>query len=215
MATEQEILARYQELDREADTIVVTRIQGTNQFAMDIEDWSKWSTSATSLIHRTLGDSSVHYQLLRKTVEERKSLKSTLDYARGIFRAAKEDFEKGYYASITTKISGELFNDFLKLSKKCLEEGSKDAAAVVACAALEDSLKRYAILQGISVEGKNIQDVVNALKSKGLISGVQKSLLDTMPNIRDKAMHAEWDKIKAEDVGSVIGFVEQFLLKHF
>jgi len=56
---------------------------------------------------------------------------------------------------------------------------------------------------------------VNALKSKGLVSGAQKSLLDTMPKIRDYAMHANWDKITAEDVSSVIGFVEQFLLSHF
>jgi hypothetical protein len=60
-----------------------------------------------------------------------------------------------------------------------------------------------------------MQDVVNALKSKGLIGGAQKTLLDAMPKIRDYAMHANWAKIRPEDVNSVIGFVEQFLVIHF
>jgi hypothetical protein len=60
-----------------------------------------------------------------------------------------------------------------------------------------------------------MQEVINALKAKGLVSGPQKSLLDIMPRVRDAAMHADWQKITSQDVGSVIGFVEQFLLTQF
>ena len=96
-----------------------------------------------------------------------------------------------------------------------LAEGAKDVAAVLACAALEDALKRLALLNNLEVSDKTMQDVVNALKAKGLVGGAQKSLLDTMPKIRDYAMHANWDKITPQDVGSVIGFVEQLLLVKF
>ena len=54
-----------------------------------------------------------------------------------------------------------------------------------------------------------------AIKSKGLVTGAQKTLLDAMPKIRDYAMHANWQKITPEDVNSVIGFVEQFLVSRF
>ena len=60
-----------------------------------------------------------------------------------------------------------------------------------------------------------MQEVINALKAKGLVSGPQKSLLDSMPKVRNAAMHADWQKITPQDVGSVIGYVEQFLLTHF
>lgn len=50
---------------------------------------------------------------------------------------------------------------------------------------------------------------MNALKRKGLVFGAQKTLLDTMPKIRNLAMHANGDKITPPDVSSVIGFVEQ------
>ena len=80
---------------------------------------------------------------------------------------------------------------------------------------LEDSLKRFAIMNGLEVSDKVMQDVVNVLKSKGLVGGAQKTLLDAMPKIRDYAMHANWQKITSQDVGSVLGFVEQFLLAKF
>jgi len=36
-----------------------------------------------------------------------------------------------------------------------------------------------------------------------------------MPKIRNSAMHADWEKLTPQDAGSVIGFVEQFLLVNF
>ena len=71
--------------------------------------------------------------------------------------------------------------------------------------------------EGLGVDGKVMQEVINALKAKGLVSWFrQKSLLDSMPKVRDAAMHADWQRITSEDVGSVIGFVtSNILLKEF
>lgn len=101
------------------------------------------------------------------------------------------------------------------MAKHSLQDGYKDVAAVLACSALEDTLKKFALLNGIPITDESMSEVVNALKTKGLVSGAQKSLLDTMPKIRNFAMHANWEKISAPDVSSVIGFVEQFLLTNF
>lgn len=70
-------------------------------------------------------------------------------------------------------------------------------------------------MNGLDVSEKVMQEVLNALKSKELVGGAQKTPLDTMPKIRDYAMHANWGKITPQDVGSVLGFVEQFLLTKF
>ena len=129
--------------------------------------------------------------------------------------AAKSDFEGGYIFDLEKALSGEILGDFVTLAKAVLKDGNKDVAAVLASAALEDALKRYARDNSLNVDEKVMQEVVSALKSKGLVSGAQKSLLDTMPKLRDYAMHANWDKLTNEDVGSIIGFVEQFLLSHF
>jgi hypothetical protein len=179
------------------------------------ESWAKWSTNALNLIELTFGSDSVHFIGFKKICDNWRGHPKELDSARGVFHAAMEDYKRGYFISLSKTISGELVGDFVLLSKQCLAEGNKDAAAVIACAALEDALKRYALSEGLNVQEKSMQDVVNALKSKGLVSGAQKTLLDVMPKIRDYAMHADWTKIRPEDVNSVIGFVEQFVMIHF
>ena len=134
---------------------------------------------------------------------------------RGLFLSAKNDFDGGYVFNVDLRVSGEVFGDFVVLAKHALSEGHKDVAAVLASAALEDALKRFAFVNGLLVDGQTMQEVINALKSKGLVAGAQKSLLDAMPKVRNHALHANWDKISETEVSSVIGFVEQFLLSKF
>lgn len=133
----------------------------------------------------------------------------------GFFLSAKDDFENGYLFDVELRVSGEVFGDFVALAKQSLSEGHKDVAAVLACAALEDALKRFAAVNGLIVDDKSMQEVVNALKGSGLVAGAQKTLLDAMPRIRNHALHAEWSKLSDPDVSGVIGFVEQFLLSKF
>jgi hypothetical protein len=70
-------------------------------------------------------------------------------------------------------------------------------------------------LNGVDVDDKVLQEVIAALKSKALVGGAQKSLLDVMPKTHDFTMHANWSRIQDADVRSVLGFIEQFLLTTF
>ncbi len=69
-----------------------------------------------------------------------------------------------------------------------------------ACAVLGDTLKRFANLPGYDSSGINMLGVVNYLKSKGLMSGVQKSLFGIMPIIRNYDVYMQWVKITQEDI---------------
>ena len=177
-----------------------------------------WSTSVLNLLQGVFGKTSPHTlrfkteldQITNNYVSERH-----LEAIRGIFLGAKSDFDGGYLFNVEVALTGEVFGDFVTAAKAALSEGHHTVAAVLASAALEDALKRFATVNGLDIAGKSMQEVVNALKSKGLVSGAQKTLLDSMPKMRDYAMHAEWAKIGPQDAGSVIGFVEQFLLTNF
>jgi HEPN domain-containing protein len=169
-------------------------------------------------IRGVFGQDSPHYQrfehemssITNNMVWERK-----LYSLRGIFLGAKSDVDGGHLFMLEASFTGEVFGDFVATAKAALAEGHHPVAAVLACAALEDALKRYARANGLTVDGKVLEDIVGALKSKGLVSGPQKALLAAMPKIRNSAMHADWSKITLQDAGSVIGYVEQFLLEHF
>jgi hypothetical protein len=177
--------------------------------------WEKWATSAQNLIKAVFGVDSPHYHNFTKAFDECSGYEYHVKSLQGFFKSAKEDFEGGYVFNVDLRVSGEVFGDFVGMARHSLSEGHKDVAAVLACAALEDALKRYAEVNGINVNENSMSEVVNSLKAKGLVSGAQKSLLYTMPKIRNYAMHANWEKISAPDVSSVIGFVEQFLLSNF
>jgi hypothetical protein len=213
------IQKRFDELEQAANQVRTTTKGGQHSSPyefVDEESWQRWSTSVLNLLENAFGPQSVHFRNFKEIYDKfSHSSRRHLDAARGVFRAAKEDYEGGYVFSLQKAVSGEVFGSFVQLAKKSLDEGHKDVAAVLACAALEDALKRYARAEEVGVDEADMKTVVNALKSKGLVSGAQKTLLDTMPKIRDYAMHANWDKIKPEDVSGVIGFVEQFLLEKF
>ncbi|MFL9863218.1 DUF4145 domain-containing protein [Paraburkholderia fungorum] len=177
--------------------------------------WRQWATSAQNLICAVFGMESPHYQNFMTSYGLCNGYEGSVKGMNAVFLSAKDDFEGGYVFDVDLRVSGEVFGDFVLLARHALSEGHKDVAAVLASAALEDALKRYALTQGLDVGDKTMQDVVNLLKGAGLVGGAQKTLLDAMPKLRNAALHAQWDKLTEPDVSSIIGFVESFLLTKF
>ena len=133
----------------------------------------------------------------------------------GYLRELKAAIMEGRIVNIQSEARGEVLGDFLALAREALHEGQKDVAAVLACAALEDALKRCASEQGLDVEDQDMSEVVNALKSKGVIRGAQGQVLRGYVRIRNKAFHAEWDAIDVPSVNGIIAFTQIFIIEHF
>ncbi len=211
------IVRRFRELEAQSRTIPLRPTHASDP-AADPEQFYAWASSAASAIQGTFGTESPHYRSFQAemaTIQNNYVWSKRFESIRGIFLGAKSDIDGGHVFDLERSISGELFGDLVSLAKAALGEGHYTVACVLACAALEDALKRYATSNGLAIAGQTMEEVVNALKSKGLVSGAQKTLLSAMPKVRNAAMHAEWDKLTAQDAGSVIGYVEQFLLAHF
>ena len=207
-------LKRFQELQEKSDSLPFhTRNRGGHYVPAGA--WQGWATSCQNLIKAVYGENSPHYINFTESLKKCRGYDSEVHTLQGMFKSAKEDFEGGYVFNVDLKISGEVFGDFVVLAKESLTGGYKDVAAVLVTAALEDALKRYANANGLDTDNRTMAEIINALKSKGLVSGVQKSLLEAMPKIRNAALHADWEKISEPEVNSVIGFVEQFLLQKF
>ena len=204
--------SRFFDLQSELDEMHLETISG---LYVQSDIWQKWATSVESLISAACGTHSPYYSHF---VEVHQKCNGYIDHVQalaGIFQSAKEAFDRGYLFDVERDVSAEIFGDFVVLAKQALAEDNKDVAAVLAAAALEDALKRYAASNGLDVDDASMSKTIGALKSKGLVSGAQKSLLTAMLRMRNHAMHAEWEKIEKPDVSGLIGFVEQFLLTHF
>jgi len=214
-----QVLQRFEQLATQAKQIPLrSGGQSSGSSHADAQAFYTWASSALNLLHGVFGKDSPHYEQLQTEIARISNNYVTerhLNACRGVFFGAKSDADGGHLYNLKTSVSGELFGDFVSAAKAALDEGQHTVACVLACAALEDALKRYATAKGHQTHGKTMDEVVNLLKSQGLVGGAQKSLLSTMPKIRNYAMHADWSKLTAQDAGSVIGYVEQFLLAHF
>jgi hypothetical protein len=211
----EQIKRRFKELDEQCQSLRLIHSEYDNVGCYPMEQWQQWATSVQNILRASFGENSPQYVNFRAAYGNCRGYNEEFNALKGIFLGAKSDYEGGYAFSVEKTMSGEIFGDFIAMAKHALAEDYKDVAAVLACASLEDTLKRFAKLNELGVEDKALQEVVNALKSKGLVAGAQKTLLDSMIKVRDYAMHANWGKIQPADVNSVIGYVEQFLLSNF
>jgi len=103
----------------------------------------------------------------------------------GILKNMRAEIANDLIASIALEAKGEILADFVELAARALDDdargakGAKEVAAVLACAALEDTLKRYGEANDLDLDDKELSDVVNALKSRGLVKGPQGKILST------------------------------------
>lgn len=133
----------------------------------------------------------------------------------GILSNLKFEIENGLLRSLEKIVSKEILTDFISFSKEQFSKGDLNISSVLICAALEDSLKRIAEINGLDVERKSMAQVVNALKSKGLIQKSVSTLLGNYTDLRNRVFHADWESIEKSEIGSLIGFTEQFVKDNF
>lgn len=127
----------------------------------------------------------------------------------------KVEIELDLLTTFEKEISSEVYGDFLSMAREALENGIKETSSVLACAALEDSLKKLARINGLDTTDKGMTEIANSLKGIGYLKGVQGTLINSFIKIRNKAFHAEWDKIDTPDGKSLIGFTEEFIATNF
>ena len=212
--TTDEILKRIDELINLGNEVLKTEIPKDQFRAASVNngEFRGFRSASLSFLERVFGANQTYYKefINHVTINYSSHTKAGIN----ILQAAKEEIKGGWLFTIEGQVSAEIFADFIALAKEALD-GNKDVAAVLACAALEDALKRVAMKENLDVTDKDMSDVINALKTKGVIKGAQAPIVQSYVKLRNKAFHAEWDKIDKESVSSVIGFTEQFLLTKF
>ena len=185
-----------------------------------IEELSAIASRGGQLILRLYGQDSQYQLNIKKVLTTQHFTTMRSNYFKhiselvGILRGIQHDIKSGMLSDFRQLLQAEIFADFIALAKGALDD-NKDVAAVLACAALEDALKRVAIKENLDVDDKDMSEVINALKAKGVIKGAQAPIVQSYVKLRNKAFHADWDKFDKESVSSVIGFTEQFLLTKF
>jgi hypothetical protein len=170
-------------------------------------------TEAISLLATIYGRSDPHYQRILHFYNERHF--HALEQTEGLLLGTKTNLESGFLDDLRSRILVDIKSDFLETSRLLLKEGQKDPAAVLACIVLEDSLKRLAQKAGLKdVLDKEMNVTAGLLFNAGVIEKSTNQSIQNFKNLRNAALHAQWDQVSGESVALLLAFLPIFIEKH-
>lgn len=171
------------------------------------------SIEVTNLANLIYGEGSPN--AIRIIEQIRGHTKSQLDAAEGMLRGTISSIQSGLIADLRTQVLLDVQDDFVEAARVALGNGNKDVAAVLLAVVLEDSTKRLAMKAGEpDLVNKEFSVVVTTLLSKGVINKSTKSSLLSFKDLRNAALHAQWDHVSTESVQGLLYFLSTFLENH-
>jgi len=141
----------------------------------------------------------------------------------GVLRAVKGEMEGGWFISVKTLISAEIFSDFLEMASYLLKENYKDAAAVMIGSTLEEHLRQLcqnaAIPLGIAKPSGEIApkkaDTLNAdLAKQSVYSHLDQKNITAWLDLRNKAAHGKYSEYTKEQVQLIYQGVLDFMARN-
>ena len=215
MRADKRIEQRFAELAKKAEEVAATRINYDYSAGLSSEKFQEWATSVLSLLQRVFGEDSAHCENFSDRYKSFRGDFSDFENCRGIFQAAKEDYESGYLFTVRGLIKAEDSTDILEQATELLAAGYKDPACILAGVALEIALKELCIRDGITPDKLKLDAMNIELCKKNVYNmGMQKQIT-AWAHWRNKAAHGEWGEYKETDVEDMmkgtIRFVADYL----
>jgi hypothetical protein len=107
MKMDELIKQRFTELSEKANNGIV--YQSRDGGEVNYEKFHEWSTSVLNLLQRSFGEDSPHYQNFSERYKAFNGYVYQFEICRGIFCAAKADYEGGYFFTFRSLIKAEIF----------------------------------------------------------------------------------------------------------
>jgi len=127
----------------------------------------------------------------------------------------KSNLTSGLLDNLRSLVLIDIKSEFLETASHLLEEGQKDPAAVLACIVLEDSIKRLASKANLKeAQNKEMGVAAGLLLKNGVIEKSTNQSIQNFKNLRNAALHAQWDQVAAESVALLLSFLPIFIEKH-
>ena len=145
-----------------------------------------------------------------------------IDIGVSILRALKEDIDENWLFDLKQLVASELFSDYLEMAKHLIEEGYKDAGAVMIGSTLESHLKQLCIKNEIEITFLNAKeqekpkkaDVINAdLRKAEVYNVLEQKQITAWLDLRNKAAHGEYGEYNVENVKLMYSGVLVFISK--
>ena len=129
-------------------------------------------------------------------------------------RAFLPDLDAGLIADFGNKVRAETFDDFLDHADAYYQEGLKQVAGVLAGVVFEDTIRRICRDKNVTDKGEDLEQLINALTRRNVITGQQSKQAKLAAHVRTKATHALWDEYDLDGVAAAIQLTKTFLREH-
>jgi hypothetical protein len=208
MRTETLIKRRFKELTEKAEMVANTQRQGSSGKSVDSEMFQEWATSSLSLVQRVFGENSVHYKNLYNNYHIFRGYLYEFEECRGVFKAAKEDYEGGYLFRVRALVKAETLVDFLDQAELFKNANYVDTACILAGIALEVAVKEICVREGGTPSSFNTMN--EELWKKGIYNQAMWEQLKTWYTRRSEPAHGNFGQSTHKDADDMITGVRRF-----
>lgn len=173
---------------------------------------AQWYVSARAALVAAFGESA-HYVALfdEESVAGRSIYSGGLDACVGILNGAQDDIEHGALDDMRMLVAADLLDDYLEQARHLLDQGYKDAAAMLAGATLEALLRRLCERHSVDcAPDAPIKTMNDSLGKRCVYTKLRLKQVDVWADTRNNAAHARFDAYKEGDVREMLEVISGF-----
>ena len=186
---------------------------------------AQFVTAALAAACRATGDGSQYVKQIEASINEVPPswIHRAIPVVGGTLEALRQAVASGYLVTVRELVRAEVFRDFLDMAEYLLEEGYKDAAAVLIRGVLEGHLRELCARNGIDAtytdsQGKihpNKVDTMNAhLKKAGAYSTTDQKNVTSWYGLGTDAAHGYYERYTPDQVKLMVQSVTDFIARH-
>jgi hypothetical protein len=147
----------------------------------------------------------------------RRTLNVTLVGQIGSLKALRRDYEDGYMSTVQALVRSDVFADFLEMAEHLVEQGYKDAGAVLVGGVLEEHLRTLCAVRsiGVVVSGrpKKADSMNSDLAKAGAYNKLDQKSVTAWLDLRNNAAHGKYDQYSKEQVAAMLAGVREFVAR--
>jgi hypothetical protein len=179
---------------------------------VDVRAYIAWRARATALLRGALPANHTYVTGFEDATryEEPDPDQQHVDGGLGVLGALAADLADGQLTGLRSLISGEIFTDFMAMAAHLLDEKYPHAAASIAGAVLEDSLRTTLRERGEKATG-NLESMNQVALDTQLYGGPVYQQVKVWIGVRNDADHGQWETVTRARVEPMVRDLPGFL----
>ena len=202
------------------DTILGDCSSAIHSRDANFSDYMMAISRAKAAVERIAGTTSEYYKDISYILKWKVPGNKMVEGVEGVLYALKSDLENDYLKRFHDIVQSELFSDYLEMADYLLNQGYKDAAAVIIGSTLEANLRElcksnsieieYSISTGV-IKQKKAEILNQDLAKAKIYSKGQQKQITAWLDIRNNAAHGKYNEYILEQVKLMLEGIRQFL----